>query len=223
MTIYTKKNKVLIFGADSDLAKSIDVLFKVKYDLVGFSRNKKNKDLLNIKCNFLKKENILKNTKKFLFKNNNINSIIISLGKFNRSLEKYDNDNSEDFLITKNILEVVTKELIKKKINTRIIIIGSMDSFIPNTNSFKYSIGKSAISTLIKLYKKKYKKYKLDFTEIAPGPINTKMRIKKIENKDKLIQPIDISKICFALSEMSLGISLDTIKIYPKNWNYQIY
>ena len=40
MTIYTKKNKVLIFGADSDLAKSIDVLFKVKYDLVGFTRNK---------------------------------------------------------------------------------------------------------------------------------------------------------------------------------------
>ena len=223
MTIYSKKNKVLIFGADSDLAKSIDVLFKVKYDLVGFSRSKKNKDLLNIKCNFLEKQNILKNTKKFLFKNNNINSIIISLGKFNRSLEKYDKDNSEDFLITKNILEVVTKELINKKINTRVIIIGSMDSFIPNTNSFKYSIGKSAISTLIKLYKKKYKKYKLDFTEIAPGPINAKIRIKKIEKKNKLIQPIDISKICFALSEMSLGISLDTIKIYPKNWNYQIY
>ena len=32
-----------------------------------------------------------------------------------------------------------------------------MDSFIPNTNSFKYSIGKSAISTLIKLYKKNIK------------------------------------------------------------------
>ena len=114
MTIYSKKNKVLIFGADSDLAKSIDVLFKVKYDLVGFSRSKKNKDLLNIKCNFLEKQNILKNTKKFLFKNNNINSIIISLGKFNRSQEKYDKDNSENFLITKNILEVVTKELKQK-------------------------------------------------------------------------------------------------------------
>ena len=98
-----------------------------------------------------------------------------------------------------------------------------MDSIIPNTNSFKYSINKSSISTLIKLYKKKYKKSKLDFTEIMPGPINTKMRIKKIENKEKLIQPIDISKICLVLSEMSLGVSFDSIRIYPKNWNYHIY
>ncbi len=223
MTIYSKKNKILIFGADSDLAKSMHKLLNSNYELIGFSRNKMNKDLINIKCNFLKKKNIFKKTKKFLIKNNNISSIIVSLGKFNKSLEKYDSDNSEDFLITKNILEVLTKELIKKKINTRFIIISSMDSIIPNTNSFKYSINKSSISTLIKLYKKKYKKSKLDFTEIMPGPINTKMRIKKIENKEKLIQPIDISKICLVLSEMSLGVSFDSIRIYPKNWNYHIY
>ncbi len=223
MTIYSKKNKVLIFGADSDLAKSMNILFSKKFDLVGFSRNKKNKDLLNIKCDFKKKKNILTNTKKFFKKNNNINSIIITLGKFNKSLEKYDSDNSEDFLITKNILEVITKELIKKKICTRFIVITSTDSIIPNTNSFKYSISKSSISMLIKLYKKKYKKYKLDFTEIIPGPINTKMRNKKIENKKKLIQPIEISKICFLLSEISLGVSFDPIMIYPKTWNYNIY
>ena len=145
MTIYSKKNKILIFGADSDLAKSMHKLLNSNYELIGFSRNKMNKDLINIKCNFLKKKNIFKKTKKFLIKNNNISSIIVSLGKFNKSLEKYESDNSEDFLITKNILEVLTKELIKKKINTRFIIISSMDSIIPNTNSFKYSINKSSI------------------------------------------------------------------------------
>ena len=64
---------------------------------------------------------------------------------------------SEDFLITKNILEIITKKIVKENLEINIIIITSMDAFVPNTNSFKYSIGKSSISTLIKLYKKNIK------------------------------------------------------------------
>ena len=220
MTISIKKNKIIIFGADSDLAKSIYKIFNNKYELIGFSRKAKNKKLLNIKCNFKKKNDIIKNTSKFLIKKNNINSIIILLGKFKRSMDNYNKDNSEDFLVTKNILEVVINFLFKRKIETRIIAITSMDSIIPNINSFKYSIGKSSISTLIKLYKKKYKNTKLNFVEIAPGPINTVMRKNKKENKKNILQADDVSKICLTLSEISLNASFDTIKIFPKKWNY---
>ena len=220
MTISIKKNKIIIFGADSDLAKSIYKIFNDKYELIGISRKAKNKKLLNIKCNFKKKNDIIKNTSKFLIKKNNINSIIILLGKFKRSMDNYNKDNSEDFLVTKNILEVVTNFLLKRKIETRIIAITSMDSIIPNINSFKYSIGKSSISTLIKLYKKKYKNTKLNFVEIAPGPINTVMRKNKKENKKNILQADDVSKICLTLSEINLNVSFDTIKIFPKKWNY---
>ena len=47
------------------------------------------------------------------------------------------------------------------------------------------------------------KKYKLNFFELAPGPINTRMRLGKKENKKNLLQPVDIAKICFALSEIN--------------------
>lgn len=222
MTISTKKNKVIIFGADSDLAKPIISLFKKNYDLIGFSNRQSNKKILNLKCNFKDKKNIFTKTKKIISKNNSIRTIIISIGKFNKSLENYDRDLSEDFLVTKNILEIVTKKIVKENLEINIIIITSMDAFVPNTNSFKYSIGKSSISTLIKLYKKKYKKYKLNFFELAPGPINTRMRLGKKENKKNLLQPFDIAKICFALSEINKNVDIDTIKIYPKKWSFNL-
>tara|TARA_B100000989_G_C19475004_1_gene442500 strand:- start:18 stop:689 length:672 start_codon:yes stop_codon:yes gene_type:complete len=220
MITSTKKNKVIIFGADSDLAKSIINLFKKNYDLIGFSKKQSNKKILNLKCNFKNKLNIFAKTKNIISKKNSIQSIIISIGKFNKSLENYDRDLSEDFLITKNILEIVIKNIVKENLEINIIIITSMDAFVPNTNSFKYSIGKSSISTLIKLYKKKYKKYKLNFFELAPGPINTRMRSGKKENKNNLLQPIDVAKICFALSEINKNVDMDTIKIYPKKWSF---
>ena len=221
MTISSKKkNKVIIFGADSDLAKSINTYFQKKYDLIGFSRSKSNKKIFNLRCNFKNKKDILEKIKKIIFKNNFINSIIILLGQFDKSQENYDKDVSDDFLITKNILEIITKKIVKQNLEINIIVITSMDAFVPNINSFKYSIGKSSISTLLKLYKKKYKKYKLNFFEIAPGPINTKMRAKKKENKNDLLQPLDIAKISFALTEINKNVDIDTIKIYPKKWSY---
>lgn len=221
MTISSKKkNKVIIFGADSDLAKSMNTYFQKKYDLIGFSRSKSNKKIFNLRCNFKNKKDIFEKTKKIISKNNYISSVIILLGQFDKSQENYDKDVSDDFLITKNILEIITKKIVKENLEINIIVITSMDAFVPNINSFKYSIGKSSISTLLKLYKKKYKKYKLNFFEIAPGPINTKMRAKKKENKNELLQPLDIAKISFALTEINKNVDIDTIKIYPKKWSY---
>ena len=223
MTTYLKKDKILIFGSDSDLAKSIFDVFKEKYDLIGYSRNTNNRTFKNIKCNFQSKKNILSKTKEVLIKKNSIKSIIILVGSFKRSKNNYDKDKSEDFVVTKNIFEVITNLLIKRKINLNIITITSMDSIFPNINSYKYSIGKSSISTLIKLYKKNYQKNKISFTEIAPGPINTKMRKNKKENKKNILQPEDIAQVCLMLSSANENVSFDTIKIYPKKWNYNFY
>ena len=63
MTISTKKNKVIIFGADSDLAKPIISLFKKNYDLIGFSNRQSNKKILNLKCNFKDKKIFLQKQK----------------------------------------------------------------------------------------------------------------------------------------------------------------
>ncbi len=223
MTTYLKKDKILIFGSDSDLAKSIFNIFREEYELIGFSRNTNNKTFKNIKCNFQSKKNLILKTKGILTKKNNIRSIILLVGSFEKSKNNYDKDKSNDFIITKNIFEVITSLLIKRKINLNIITITSMDSIFPNINSYKYSIGKSSISTLIKLYKKTYQKNKISFIEIAPGPINTRMRKNKKENKKNILQPEDIAKVCFMLSSANTNISFDTIKIYPKKLSYNFY
>ena len=46
------------------------------------------------------------------------------------------------------------------------------------------------------------------------------MRAKKKENKNDLLQPLDIAKISFALTEINKNVDIDTIKIYPKKWSY---
>jgi len=71
-----------------------------------------------------------------------------------------------------------------------------------------------------RIYREKYKNTKLNFVEIAPGPINTVMRKNKKENKKNILQADDVSKICLTLSEINLNVSFDTIKIFPKKWNY---
>ena len=43
------------------------------------------------------------------------------------------------------------------------------------------------------------------------------MRLGKKENKKNLLQPFDIAKICFALSEINKNVDIDTIKIYQKS------
>ena len=114
--LFKKKNKVIIFGADSDLAKSINTYFQKKYDLIGFSKIKSNKKIFNLRCNFKNKKDIFEKTKKIISKNNYISSIIILLGQFDKSQENYDKDVSDDFLITKNILEIITKKIVKQNL-----------------------------------------------------------------------------------------------------------
>lgn len=211
------KNKAIIFGIDSDIGNKTAEIFKSKnYEIIGFSKNLRNKNFKNIKCNFENVENIKKKISKINFQK--IKSILIFIGKFKKSQNKIKSDRTKNFLIVNNIFESIIKKILIRNLPIRIITITSLDSYIPNINSFKYSLDKTRVSMLIKLYKKKYKKFNVNFDEVAPGPTNTKMRINKKENKGNILDPKDIANLCWLLSEINVKTSFDAIKIYSKNF-----
>ena len=57
-----------------------------------------------------------------------------------------------------------------------------MDSVNVNTNDVNYSLYKSLTSKLIKSLQLLYKKSNLQFNDLQLGPINTKMRKKKMDS-----------------------------------------
>ena len=218
-----KKKNILIFGGDSDLGKNINECFiKNFYDTYCFGRKSQNNKNF-FKINFLSPSSLKNIIKKNINSTRCTDAIIFSVGEFIKSEDKYSQDKSENFLIIKNIIDVLLSFLLKNKRHTKIIIITSIDGFLGNINSFKYSIDKGKLSMLIKLYNKKFKNKNVSFYEIAPGPINTRMRKKKKENKNQLVQPDDISKLCLMITKMNANIILDTIKILPKKWNFHWY
>jgi hypothetical protein len=63
------KNKAIIFGIDSDIGNKTAEIFKSKnYEIIGFSKNLRNKNFKNIKCNFENIENIKKKFLKLIFR-----------------------------------------------------------------------------------------------------------------------------------------------------------
>ena len=213
------KNKIIIFGIDSEIGnETAEILKKKNYEIIGFSKNLRNKKYKNIKCNFEKTKQITSVISSINFAE--IKSILIFLGKFERSKNKIRSDKTKNFLIISNIFESIIKKIIKKNFAIRVITITSLDSYIPNINSFKYSLDKSRITMLIRLYKKKYKKFKVNFDEVAPGPVNTKMRKGKKENKKNILDPRDIANLCYFVNETDTRYSFNTIKIYPKKFGF---
>ena len=54
------KNKIIIFGIDSEIGiKTAEVLKKKNYEIIGFSKNLRNKKYINIKCDFEKTKQII--------------------------------------------------------------------------------------------------------------------------------------------------------------------
>lgn len=73
---------------------------------------------------------------------------------------------------------------------------------------------------LVKLYQKRYRETSLNFDLICTGAVNTKMRADKIEDKEKLVQPEDIAKICYMLFDLNPNVALQEIVTYPKSFIY---
>ena len=91
-----------------------------------------------------------------------------------------------------------------------------MNSEIPNLNSLQYCMSKSNLSTAIDNFKIQLKNTKVSIENLMPGPINTKMRKKKITNS---LSKNDIFQVCHFLINLNNEITLDKIKIFNKR-NY---
>lgn len=120
--------------------------------------------------------------------------------------------------IADNILSVFTSKIVR---GGRIITLASIDGKYPNTNSFSYSLAKGAVRNLVKLYKKKFKDQDINFDLISTGAVNTKMRKDKNENKEALVQPIDIAIVCSTLIAFTSNVSTEEIVIHPRSFTYE--
>lgn len=211
------KKKITIFGSGSIIASSINQINFQDYEITNISRKKNNlknnlvfKDLINkAVINNKKLDNIIKLTDIF----------IILLGTF------HEKDPLKMLKVNLLFYDLLFKKIIEsnrsnKKI-VKVICVSSLDSIIPNINVPIYSASKAGLSQLIKCYKKKYKTKKINFYDLAPGAINTKMRRYKKDNN--IIQPKQIALIIKFLIESDINYEIDRLVIYPKTKTYEIY
>ena len=217
-------NLILIAGAAGDLGKSLCRSFSEKgHTVIGISR----KEFRPSNCekpyfvNLSNYEQLIKTNEAIEKDFGRPRIVINSAGFYLPTAEDASNKKvyENNFLVAENLLKLYSQKLSSIE-NSRIITISSIDGVYPNPNSFSYSIAKSSINTLIKLYTKKYRDSLLNFDLISPGAINTRMREAKKEIKEDLIQVEDVSKVCLMLGSMETNVSFEEIVIYPKKFSY---
>jgi len=123
-----------------------------------------------------------------------------------------------NFIIPDILMQRFTPILLNQEFG-RYVSIASIDARYPNLNSYTSTCSKSALVALSHLYRKKYKDTGVNFDIINPGGINTSMRKNK-EDKSRIIQPIDIAKVCYFLACSNPYILFDDITITPKHFKY---
>ncbi len=198
------RKKIILLGASSGVAK--DFISKNKiYDLikVGRSYNIKYEDFLN--------------NKKI---KNDYYAIIYFIGFFKKSYEKKDSKIFKlNYEVLRECLVKNYKNYLQKKRKIKFIIITSLDSIFPNINSIEYSVSKSAASHLILNLHKSHKNTKINYYDIQPGAIKTKMRKKKFGNT---LKSGEITKTLNFILSLDINSSLLPIKIFPKLNNYNL-
>ena len=201
------KNKILIIGASSGMAKEF------------IDRNKDNSEITKIgRQHKITVENFIEKKSKI---KNDYNSIIFFIGNFIRDFDKFD---AMNYRINFKILEkCIQKNHQNYKLNKRpikFLIITSLDSIFPNSNSLSYSVFKAASSHLILNYQKFHKRININYFDIQPGAVKTKMRSKK---KGNTIKPSEISKIIELVLSLDKDCCLFPIRVFPKKNSYSLY
>lgn len=215
-----KKNieKIVIFGSSGGIGSYLLKHFRKNYDVLSISKKKtggvNNLSFSNFKSdnNYLYPKN--NNIKDYIF---NSTGIIISVGKFKKSKNNLDlNLHLSNFEVNYKLINYLVKNKKKFKNNCRLIVITSMNSEIINLNSLQYAMSKSKLSMAIKSFKSQLKTSKLSIEDLMPGPINTKMRKKKILNN---LSKNDVYQLCDFLIKFNCEITFDKIKVFNKR-NY---
>ena len=182
------KNKIfLITGHTSGLGYSLNkILLKNKNKIIGISRSKSEiNNLLNLKVNFLDLKKLktklekIKRIKKIDFVVLNAR-LLGELDKFeNIDLIEFEKIMKVNFFSNKIIVDFILSNKIKVK---NIVAISSGAAFDPKFGWGSYCISKAAMKMMIDTYALENKK--INFVNLAPGIIKTKMQ-KKIFNTKK--------------------------------------
>ena len=218
-----KKNtqKITIFGSGGSIGRYLSNQFSLNYEVIGVSRKKFNKNIININFSefiensnyYIPKKNI---HKKKIFQSR---SIILTIGKFKKTGNDLNQDiDKANFQLNYKFLNFLIKNKNKFTKPCKIIVITSMNSIFPNQNSLAYCISKSKLSNAIENFKIQIKKSKLSIENLMPGPIDTQMRNNKISDNLKVK---DIFHVCNFLIGLSEDATLGSIKIFNKK-NYFI-
>ena len=212
------KNKIfLITGHTSGLGYSLNkILLKNKNKIIGISRSKSEiNNLLNLKVNFLDLKKLktklekIKRIKKIDFVVLNA-GLLGELDKFeNIDLTEFEKIMKVNFFSNKIIVDFILSNKIKVK---NIVAISSGAAFDPKFGWGSYCISKAAMKMMIDTYALENKK--INFVNLAPGIIKTKMQ-KKIFNTKKNFNSLKKFK---DLYKKNLIDSPDTVALKMLNY-----
>ena len=228
---------ILITGGSSGIGKAaVDLFLKNNNRVIIIDKDipkKKDKNLYFYKFD-LKKINSIKNlTKKIILKFNKIDILILNAGicpfkKFLKIDEKL-----FDLVIDINlksaffIAQEISKIMIKKGVNGKIIFTSSISSLYGGELQAHYCGTKGAINQVMKSMCISLGKHNINVNAVLPGTVITNINKKQLSKNNalkkyfikrtplkRLITPEEIAKVMFFLaSDLSSGISGETILV----------
>ncbi len=180
---------IVITGASKGIGKEIaDHLSLVsKYKIINISRNKnKNPKIINYLCDISHYNNVKKVFKKI----KNIDVLINNSGVTNFSKDPI---NNFDKIVKTNLngffyCSHEAAKLLKKKKNSKIINISSINSYQAFPNNPGYVSSKGGIKMLTKALALDYGKFGIRVNSISPGYINSGMSKRSFKNRKKNLE-----------------------------------
>ena len=237
-----KFKKVLILGANSDIAKNIaHQLSKKKYKLTLISRNidEIKSFLYKLKVNIEEIEFIcmdLKEIIRFQVYYENLKDkhdiVISAIGELskdteNKKINLIDQMINSNYIYPAKCLEIISNVFLKEKSNKEKIILGisSVAGDRGRATNFHYGAAKSAFTVFLSGLRQKLSKSKITIITVSLGFVDTKMtKDEKISNllntkpeiiAKKIIISIEKSKLIYI--PLQWRIIMTIIKLIPEN------
>jgi len=192
--MFKEKIQILIIGGNSKIARET---FKLKneFDVVGFSRYSKTKNIKEFEIKKFKNINTIKN---YLKKKNNKYLVLLFMEAFsdskiiiNKSSSELLNEIKSNFLNFHDIVKLVLPLMLKQSWG-RIIFCGSSGALKTDIGLAGYSASKYATLGYCKTLSKEYARYGVTSNYLSLGLFNTSMYLKLSgEIKSKLIENTD--------------------------------
>lgn len=237
-----KENYVMILGANSDIAKELAIYFaKEGFNLYLASRNIKSlenlknfvKSKYNIQVKILEFDACNFKTHAKFYKNLKIKPLgtIISFGYLGNQIKAQENFEESkkifdtNFLGASNILEIISKDLEKKK-KGFIIAISSVAGDRGRKSNYFYGASKGAFNIYLQGLTSRLSKSKINVLTVKPGFVDTKMTKHLNLNKKLTAKPKEVAKDIYNANKKRKKIIytrwfwrpiMFLIKFFPRN------